>query len=73
VVEDNDYSSSSNRVQVIVVGEAKILKIHRQPSLCSVAGERLVQQPVVSVHDELGTMVEEITHCVYFLCCFGKI
>ena len=73
IVEDNDYSSSSNRVQVIVVGEAKTLKIHRQPSLCSVAGERLVQQPVVSVHDELGTMVEEITHCVYFLCCFGKI
>jgi len=62
MVEDNDYSSSSQRVQVIVVGEAKILQIHTQPSLCSVAGEHLFHQPAVSVHDALGNLVEQTHH-----------
>jgi hypothetical protein len=61
VVEDNDFSTSANTIQILVLGEAKQLLVQRQPSPCSIAGKYLSIQPVASVNDDLGNVIEE-TH-----------
>jgi len=59
VVEDNDFSSSSSIAQIMVVGKATSLKFCRQPSPCSVAGKHLVNQPIASVHNDVGSIVDD--------------
>jgi hypothetical protein len=55
MIEDNNFATASNKLQLIVVGEAKVLQVFRQPPAYSTAGP-LVAQLIVSIHDEIGCL-----------------